>query len=246
MELPARRLASWVEPCAGHRSCRVVSLARRFPGRPWLDTLLTSAAKNSPLAHSPTADKLQFRRRVLLHQQFFLLFRRGGATRPSPRKRAPSAPTGGCSTRRGCHGRFALALTASLRHSDHAWRACLEAGRAVSRLDLASGWDQGRGRLRDILNGLECPKLPCPGLEDGPSAQHRRGTRRGTPFVSSDCCPPAVGSVATSQSARALRGPRAQWRISSVVRPSFLQRTDGQTLWLSLQKIRVGRCNGYP
>ena len=43
----------------------------------------------------------------------------------------------------------------------------------------------------------------------GPYAQHRRGFRRGTSFVSSDC-PPAVGSLASSESARSLRGLRAQ------------------------------------
>ena len=49
--------------------------------RPWLDAVLTSAAKNSllpQLTASATADNLQFSRRVLLHQQF--LFPRGGAT----------------------------------------------------------------------------------------------------------------------------------------------------------------------
>ena len=34
VELPTQRLASWEEPCAGHRCCRAVSVARRFPWPP--------------------------------------------------------------------------------------------------------------------------------------------------------------------------------------------------------------------
>ena len=107
--------------------------------RPWLDTVLTSAATNSPLVQliaSATADNLQFSRRVFLHQQFFPAWR--SHARQSSHERSPSAPTGGCSTRHGCHGRFALVragsrlficdwLPAFLRHSDHAWKAYLEA-----------------------------------------------------------------------------------------------------------------------
>ena len=70
----------------------------------------------------------------------------------------------------------------------------LEAGRAASRLDPASGWDQGRGHLRDFLNGLVGLKLlvgrgsSFSGLGYGLSAHQRRGFRRGTPFVTSDSC----------------------------------------------------------
>ena len=137
--------------------------------RPWLDTVFASAAKNSQLAQliaSATADNLQFSRRVFLRQQF--LFRCGGATRPSPRTRSHhrrrQVPVRlGTAVMVALHwlrAFFSDGLHASLKHSDRAWKACLEAGRAASRLDPASGWDQGRGRLRDILHGLVGPTLP--------------------------------------------------------------------------------------
>ena len=60
MELPTQRLASWEEPCAVHRSCRAVSLARRFPGPPWAVSAIPEAAHlssagnvDSSMPHGP-------------------------------------------------------------------------------------------------------------------------------------------------------------------------------------------------
>ena len=84
---------------------------------------------------------------------FFVPARRSHAPVLS-HERSSSAPTGGCSTGHGRYGRFALAPSRRStflqrwvpRHSDHGWKACQEAGRAASRLDPASEWDQGRSQ----------------------------------------------------------------------------------------------------
>ena len=104
--------------------------------------------------HQCPPDNLQFSRRAHLHQQFFW---RGGATRPSLRTRGRhrrrqvavrlarlswSLCTG---SEQAVRPFFCDGLPASWRHSDHAWKACLEAARAASRLDPA-----GCG-LRDFL-----------------------------------------------------------------------------------------------
>ena len=100
---------------------------------------------------SPTGDNLQFSRRVFLHQQFFW---RGGATRRTRgRHRRRQVPVRlGTAVMVALHWLRAGGSTfllrghpASLRHSDHSCKACLEAAKAASRLDPA-----GCG-LRDFL-----------------------------------------------------------------------------------------------
>ena len=136
------------------------------------------------LIASATADNLQFSQLVFLHQQ--ILFRRGGAMRPSPR--------GGCSTSHGCYDLVALApsrrstffsegLTASLRHSDHAWKGMCGSSDsseppgttdAVASETLSTLVEKLTSRTR-IFFFRACTWA-------------LRGFRRGTPIVSSDCC----------------------------------------------------------
>ena len=92
--------------------------------------------------HQCPPDNLQFSRRAYLHQQFFW---RGGATRPSlrtrgrHRRRQVAVRLGTAIMVQAVRPFFCDGLPASWRHSDHAWKARLEAARAASRLDPASG-----------------------------------------------------------------------------------------------------------
>ena len=131
--------------------------------RPWLDAALASAAKISSLAQliaSVTADNLQFSWRVFLHQNFFVPAWRSH-TPQSSHERLPSVLTGGCSAvivalhwlRVGGRSFFSDGLPASLRHSDHTWKACRKAGSAASRLDPAPDGIKDAAAT-DIPNGL--------------------------------------------------------------------------------------------
>ena len=140
--------------------------------------------------HQCPPDNLQFSRRAFLHQQFFWL---GGATCPSLRTRGRHrAPTGGCSTGHGCHGRFALDTS---RRFDLSFAmgspllgdTLITPGRRVWKQRESEPPGSRRMRPRRAID-VEDEGSFFQGLCMGPPHSTPWISSR-DPFGSSDCCP---------------------------------------------------------